>query len=73
MAGFAKSFGCSFEYALYEISYANLTLYCSTLPVLDFEHDKDKAGEGKEKGSVVKGDDKNNKDEILAIIHGYKF
>ena len=74
VAGFVKTFGVSFEYALYEISFANLLLYSSTLP--SYELDKEgKKGNGKKrgKGEVVNGDDPKNKDLVKAIIGGYKF
>ena len=35
MAGVVKSFNVSFEYALYEMSFANVMMYCSTLPTYD--------------------------------------
>ena len=62
----------SFEYALFNISFANLLLYSSTLP--SYELDKEgKKGNGKEKGDVVNGDDPKNKDLVKAIIGGYRF
>lgn len=60
----------TFEYALHEISYANILLYTAVLPSYDFK------GGGKEKkgkGEVVNADDPKNRAEVLAIIRGQKF
>lgn len=65
----------TFDYALHEISYANVLMYCSTLPSYDF--DSDKKGKGKGKGGksdkVFKADDPRNREAVLAIINGKTF
>lgn len=58
----------TFEYAIHEISYANLLMYSSTLPSYDFDKDKNKG-----KGPVINADDPKNRAETLAIIRGQKF
>ena len=55
----------SFEYAMHEISYANLLMYCSTLPSYDYGKDK--------KGKAVNADDPRNNAKILAILNGKMF
>lgn len=67
IAGFVKGFNVSFEYALHDISYANILMYSSTLPSYDF--DKGKRG----KQEAVNGDDPKNREEVLSIIRGQKF
>lgn len=71
IAGFVKAFGVSFEYALNEISYANMILYGATLPSYgDIKKDKKKDKNGDE---IIRADDPKNKELVKAIIHGYKF
>lgn len=70
MAGFVKAFGCSFDYVLHEISYANVILYSATLPSYDnARKDKKEAGT---KENPIKADDPKNRDLVLSIIRGYK-
>ena len=59
----------TFDYAIHEISYANVLMYCATLPSYDFERDKN----GKKKAPAVRADDPENREEVLAIINGKKF
>ena len=56
----AKEFYLSFEYVLYELSYANLILFSSVLPRMDDKDgDKGKSGE-----KMINGDDPNNADLV---------
>lgn len=65
MAGFAKTFGCSLEYALYEISYVNVNLYLSTLPSYST-----KSGGGKSEEKVIDADDPDNRRAVDSILFG---
>lgn len=72
IAGFVKAFGVTFDYALHEVSYANMVLYGATLPsygdLKNKKEDKDKNGD-----EIIRADDPKNKELVKAIIHGYKF
>lgn len=72
IAGFVKAFGVTFEYALNEVSYANMVLYGATLPsygdLKDGKQKKDKDG-----NDIIRADDPKNKELVKAIIQGYKF
>ena len=63
IAGFVKTFGVTFDYALYNISYTNLIMYSATIPSYD-------SGERK-KQDIVKADDPKNKDKVHSIIEGF--
>lgn len=56
----AKEFYLSFEYVLYELSYANLILFSSVLPRMD---DKD-GDKGKGGDKMINGDDPGNADLV---------
>lgn len=56
----AKEFHLSFEYVLYELSYANLILYSSVLPRMD-DTDLGKVNEG---DKLINGDDPGNADLV---------
>ena len=60
-----KSFGVSFETALYDMSYANVLLYTRTLPDYSVKkHAKDGANE------KVNADDPANKAKVEKILFG---
>ena len=66
IAGVVKSFGVTFETALYDMSYVNVVMYMRTLP--DYSATKDKKGkEGKE---VINADDPRNRDRVNEILFG---
>ncbi len=65
MAGIVKAFNLPVEYVLYDLSYANLTLYSASLPSYKSPKDKDKKqGNHKE---IDAGDPK-NKDQVRAFL-----
>ena len=72
MAGFVKSFGVSFDYVLYDLSYVNLLMYSSTLPSYETGKKGKNGGESEEQ-EVVRADDVKNRENVLAIIRGQKF
>lgn len=63
IAGFAKSFPqATFDYILYELSYANLILYSSSIPGYDDEKQEDE--------DVINADDPKNKEKIKKLLFG---
>lgn len=73
MAGFVKTFGVTFDYALNGISFANVIMYDRVLPAYI---PKDRNGSGGETGTrdnPIRADDPKNRDMVKAIIGGYKF
>lgn len=73
MAGFVKTFGVSFDYALNDISLANVIMYDRVIPAYV---PKDRDGHGGTpctKDELVRADDPKNRDMVKAIIGGYKF
>lgn len=73
MAGFVKAFGVTFDFALYEVSYSNIMMYCATLPTYNSKSsDKDDKRSGS-KQKTVQADDPKNRELVRAIIGGYKF
>lgn len=63
MAGIVKAFNLPVEYVLYDLSYANLTLYSASLP--SYKSPKDKK-QGKH-DEIDAGDPK-NKDKVRAFL-----
>lgn len=49
----------TFDYILYDLSYANLVLYSSVLPSYDDEKDED----------VINADDPRNKEKIRKLLY----
>ena len=64
-----KSFGVSFDTALYEMSYANLVMYMRTLPDYSAKKDKGKK-DGKKKQEKINADDPANRDKVNEILFG---
>lgn len=65
MAGAVKGFGFSVEYALYDISYANLILMGATLPTYD-----SKAKDGRSGGEdIIDAEDPRNKDKVRQFFN----
>lgn len=64
VAGFVKSYGVTFDYVLYRLSYANLMLYNSVLPVYnsDKKSDSDK---------VYNCDNKEEAEKARRFLLGY--
>ena len=61
VAGVAKSYPqFTIDYILYELSYANMILYCSVLPGQDDEKEDE----------VINADDPKNRDEYKKILFG---
>lgn len=65
MAGTVKAFNLPIEYVLYELSYANLTLYGASLPSYKSPKDK-KAKDGK--GETIDAGNPKNKDKVRAFL-----
>lgn len=61
VAGLAKAYTLPFDYVLYDMSYANMTLYGSVLP--QYDADKDKKEENPPQ-KVVKADDPANRELV---------
>lgn len=61
-----KAFGLTFDYVLYEMSYANLQLYGASLPTYKKPKDKDKDADSKH-DNIDAGDPK-NKDKVRAFL-----
>lgn len=57
-----KSYMCTFDYAIHELSYANLMLYVAVLP--------DYGSKGKGNGPHVSADDPENKEIVKQILQG---
>lgn len=67
IAGFVKTFNVTIDYALYDISYANMLLYMSTIPDYHMKTDKD----GKKKNQEhIDADDPANRDKVNKILFG---
>lgn len=64
MAGTAKAFCLSFDYVLYDMSYANIILYGATLP--SYRNGKKKDEES------IRADDPKNTDKLKAMIETMK-
>jgi pyruvoyl-dependent arginine decarboxylase (PvlArgDC) len=56
IAGVAKAYTYTFDYILYEMTYANLVMYSSVLPSSDDEEEKEEV--------TINADDPKNKDLI---------
>lgn len=63
-----KSFGVSFDTALYEMSYANVVMYMRTLP--DYSAKKDKGKKGEKPQEKINADDPANRDRVNEILFG---
>ena len=63
MAGTAKAFNLPIDYVLYDMSYANLTLYGASLPSYR-SHSKGKQGEEE----VIDASDPANKERVRAFL-----
>lgn len=63
-----KSFGVSFDTALYEMSYANVVMYMRTLP--DYSAKKDKGKNGEKQQEKINADDPANRDRVNEILFG---
>ena len=70
VAGTAKTFGLTFDYVLYDMSYANCILYGRTLPTYNAKKDSQKTENRKEE--TIKADDPRNKDKISKLIASFK-
>lgn len=57
-----KAFNLPIDYVLYDLSYANLTLYGASLP--SYKNAKDKEGSKHGDDEVINGDDPNNQAAI---------
>lgn len=57
------------DYALYEISYANMILYMATLPSYDSYKDKSEAKK-KDRGEVINADDPANREKVEKMLFG---
>jgi hypothetical protein len=67
VAGVVKALGLQIDYVLYEMSYANLTLYSASLPT--YSKPKKDAGAGKsEEKDIIKADDPQNRELLRKII-----
>lgn len=64
VSGFVKSFGVPIEYALHEVSYVNIVMYCASLP--SFQARKEK----KKEQLVVNADDPANRDFVEKFLNG---
>lgn len=65
MAGTVKAFNLPIDYVLYDLSYANLTLYGASLP--SYKSPKDQQ-EKKGKGDIINADDPKNKERVRAVL-----
>lgn len=65
MAGAVKGFGFSVEYALYDISYANLILMGATLPTYDSKAKDGNHGDG----DIINAEDPRNREKVRQIFN----
>lgn len=65
VAGTVKAFNLPIDYVLYELSYANLTLYGASLP--SYKSPKDKKDKGDQQENIDAGDPK-NKEKVRAFL-----
>ena len=63
IAGTVKAFNLPIDYVLYEMSYANLTLYGASLP--SYKSTKGKKGGDEE---TIDAGDPNNRDKVRAFF-----
>jgi len=67
----AKAYNLSFEYILYEMSYANIIMYGAVLPSYDNEvNDKSESNTWKGKGERINADDPANREKVNKILFG---
>lgn len=64
-----KTFGVSFDYALYEMSYANSVLYSASLPSYIPKEENGNAGR---KGEVIDADDPANENLVNEIYENIR-
>jgi hypothetical protein len=64
-----KGFKFPLDYALYDLSYANLILLGATLPSYDSEKNK-KSSRGD--GEVIKADDPKNREKVKQFFNSVK-
>ena len=69
MAGVVKGFGVTFDYVLYNMSYANVIMYSASLPTYDTDKDKEKKQE--EEQEVIKVDDPKNRQRVKQILDSF--
>lgn len=67
VAGTAKAYNLPFNYVLYQVSFANLTLYSAVLPSYDSRKDAKP-----EDNEIIKADDPANADKIKAMFDKYR-
>lgn len=73
MAGFAKAYALPFDYVLYELSFANLTMYSAVLPSYDSKKDGDgKKGKPQKDGIEMRMDDPRNNDRIRQLFQTFR-
>ena len=63
IAGTVKAFNLPIDYVLYEMSYANMTLYGASLPSYKSPKAKKEGGE-----KTIDAGDPNNKDKVRAFF-----
>jgi hypothetical protein len=66
VAGFVKQFNVAFDYALYDISYANVILYSAVIPTYKSTNKED------DKGEVINADDPANRQKLMDIFNTSK-
>lgn len=66
IAGISKTYNLPFEYVLYELSYANLSLYGAVIPSYN---PKDKRGKGEQETIMV--DDPGNREKVARIFDSF--
>lgn len=57
-----KAFNLPPEYVLYDLSYANILLYCAVLPSYDTDREKSKDSD------TIRADDPENKEKVRKIL-----
>lgn len=68
MASTAKAYGLPFDYVLYELSYANMTLYSAVLPSYHSPKDKERRKGQRDDGVRVKADDPKNTGKVMEML-----